>query len=482
MMRLTIRQPYVLILCLAGLLLPAALQAQYIDLSGPGHSWRVMSGDNPTYAQNELDDRGWQTVQLPENLMSAEGLALRPNDVIWLRTTVRLQQSNRNIALILGKVADYERTYFNGVLIGKTVNADEVASHYNLARIYPIPSRLIRSGENVIAIRITGSFAGTRGIVQGPIELSTIQNVEDRFWRKQRTLLIFTAVYFATGIFFLILYRRLRNLNDYKWFGIFAITFAVQQFMINEIRFQIADWFLFFKLIEHLCYLAIPVVYYFFFIHFFKVERIRYISFSPKKIGNIYALLNMAVGISYIFLMDPVRWDKILTLWFFVHIPFFVFYVGYSMWRAATTLERDAIIVSIGTFVMLLITGHYYMVERGVIAGPSYFSQGVFIFFLTLSFALIFRLIELQMEVEERTRRLDSVNVLRDRVFQYVNIFLRKPSEKVAELSHAVFFNESSGPDRALVRELDNEVEQLQVNIDDILELSRLEVITEPEY
>jgi signal transduction histidine kinase len=463
--------------------------------------WRYSYLDDPYNALAEQDDSFWKTVELPANMAS---YGARAGQAVWLRTRITLNAArDKNYALYLGAVYDQDRVYFNGEQIGRNGTGGErnysPVNGYGRPRIYPIPDQLlIPDGENLIAIRITGDFPSSIGVIRGPVRIMHLREAEWHLWRGELRGLVMSAIYFIIGIFFLILNQRLPVLREYRWFGLFAVTFAIQQFLVNEMRFAVADYFTAFKLIEHICYLAIPTLYFYFHINFFRIETLFLGAgrvYNLRRIGAIYTMINVATGIAMLVTMDPVLWYRITGYWVWINLPFFLYYILFTCGRALATGERDAIILSAGTILMLLATLHYLAVEQGFAGGQHYFRIGVLLFILALAFALIYRLIELQLEVEQRSRRLDTVNVLRDRVFYYLNNFVRKPAETISATAGELLSARAHGPSAAgshanggaaaqsqAIHILNEEIDLLQTNLDDILELSRLEVIHEPEY
>ncbi len=485
--QLSLRSAKVCAGLILGLLLTPVglLHAQIQD-----NTWRYSFIDDPYNALPEQTDANWKSVELPANLAL---LGAQPGRAVWLRKSVSLSRSSdgRTLALRLGAVYDHDRVYINGELIGRDGTRSLPVNGYGRPRIYPIPDTLLRNGENLIAIRITGDFVNHIGITKGPVSIQFLNEAESGLWARELRHLVFAALYIASGIFFLILFQRLRNRPEYFWFGLFALTFGLQQFLVNEIRFAILDWFFVYKLFEQLTYIAIPTIYFYFHAAFFQAEHLelgRGRRLNLKSVGMIYVAVNALTALAIIVTMSPLLWDRIMTFWFPINLPFFLYFLIYTFRRAVNEGERDAIILAVGISLMLLSTLQYYGVERGLISPPHYFTAGVLMFNLTLAFALIYRLIELQLEVEQRSRRLDSVNVLRDRVFHYLNTFVRKPVENISSLSGSLLEHRSNtavaanGTQQSYVRDLEDELEQLQTNLDDILELSRLEVISEAEY
>ena len=466
----------------------AASEEYKVDLTG---AWKLSYRNNLTFSRADLDDnnRNWKNISLPNNLGRYKA---KPGKYLWLRKTVDLPGAPRsNLVLILGAVFDSDDVYFNGELIGSTRSDMKKPDNYGRPRIYSIPSSLVNPEENVIAIRIQGAFKGEIGILEGPVLITTSGESISIFFEKPLNDLIYAVIYLVIGVFFIILYFSIKELREYLLFGVFACIFSLMQFCRNELRFEIADWFLVYKYIEQISYTTLPTIFALFFIATFKIDAVntKIKNYSVKRLIQIYAVLNLLTGALITAVMNPLLWDQIIFYWFFINLPYFAYFAYYTAGRSLAELEVEAVAITMGLLIMLLATIHFFAVERGLLAGPSPFSMLSLVFMLFVSFALIYRMIKLQLEVEDRQERLGEVNDLRDRVFGYLNSLVRKSSDQIAKLSQELFKERSAtvvdidekSPEETM-SELHQEVDRLENDLDDILELSRLEVIAEPEY
>ena len=136
-----------------------AVGADVYPIPGP---WRFRTGDDPGYGTREFDEDAWETIRVPARWDDAGhpgyvGLA-------WYRTRFQLPPRKaggptdpRGIRLELGKIADTDETYVNGVKIGRT---DESQAF----RRYSVPPELLNwGGENVLAVRVAGGGPGAAG-------------------------------------------------------------------------------------------------------------------------------------------------------------------------------------------------------------------------------------------------------------------------------------------------------------------------------
>lgn len=135
--------------------------------------WKISPDDDPRYAAAGFNDSGWDAITLPSNLMSyMYGRSEKIGGVLWLRKKVRLNgvRPGEDLGLILGRIANADETYFNGVRIGGMGGfLPHAHSMWNHPRYYRISGRFIRPGEeNVVAVRVSyflfGDVMGTLAV------------------------------------------------------------------------------------------------------------------------------------------------------------------------------------------------------------------------------------------------------------------------------------------------------------------------------
>ncbi len=182
-----------------------------IPLAG---EWKFRTGDNPAWKEKNVADEegevsaeanpnrsgkqiagGWSTIRVPGNWefqgYGSPGHA-NPQDFAgydgfaWyrIRFFVPKEYEGKRMILLLGKIDDYDETYLNGELVGRTgrMGTDVHKSDaWEQLRAYTIlPNQLIAGQENVIAIRVFDGWRGG-GIYQGPIGITS----RDRFMKWQ---------------------------------------------------------------------------------------------------------------------------------------------------------------------------------------------------------------------------------------------------------------------------------------------------------
>ena len=116
------------------------------------------------WAEPDFDDSAWPKMSLPTYWEQA-GV---PNydGTMWFRkkVTIPAAWAGKDLKLNMGGIDDYDVSYFNGAEIGHT-------ELFIYKRSYTIPGKLVKSGENTIAIRVFDN-GGLGGINKGPLQLS----------------------------------------------------------------------------------------------------------------------------------------------------------------------------------------------------------------------------------------------------------------------------------------------------------------------
>ena len=132
--------------------------------SAPGSSW----------AAPALDTSHWKTMTLPQVWKSALVPELAHFDgTVWFRRTFDLAAAwaGKDLALHLGQISERDMTFVNGVKVGQL-------NQWWQQRDYVIPTALLKSGQNVLAVRALSTGLGNSGLI-GPAEKMGLQPSND---------------------------------------------------------------------------------------------------------------------------------------------------------------------------------------------------------------------------------------------------------------------------------------------------------------
>lgn len=123
----------------------------------------------------EFDDSGWKESKMPgmwEEFSAADGEA-----VFRKAIEVPAQMAGKPCVLSLGAIDDFDDTYVNGVLVGRT--DIRTKDFWRTPRLYKVPVGLLKAGRNVVAVRVFDHFGGG-GFGGQPHEMVLRPEVEEK--------------------------------------------------------------------------------------------------------------------------------------------------------------------------------------------------------------------------------------------------------------------------------------------------------------
>ena len=124
-------------------------------------------GEALGYADPNTSVADWQQMVLPQFFETA---GLKIDGAVWVRKEIDVPSSwvGKPLQLNLAAIDDQDTTYFNGKRVGGI--GGETPNSYSILRHYQIPAELVRSGRNVIAVRVFDS-AGEGGFGAGDMSI-----------------------------------------------------------------------------------------------------------------------------------------------------------------------------------------------------------------------------------------------------------------------------------------------------------------------
>jgi sialate O-acetylesterase len=101
----------------------------------------------------QLDDGDWLLIQVPGLWETQQFSGV--DGILWYRKTFNLTQAEADagMTLGLGRIDDNDITWVNGHQVGATNGYDEI-------RMYSVPARYLKPGENQLAIRVDDTGGG----------------------------------------------------------------------------------------------------------------------------------------------------------------------------------------------------------------------------------------------------------------------------------------------------------------------------------
>ncbi|NOX65211.1 MAG: 9-O-acetylesterase [Chlorobi bacterium] len=113
---------------------------------------------NHGFQNSDYNTNDWKTMRLPTLW---EALDIYIDGVVWFSKDVNVPKSwdGEDLVLTLGKINDYDITWFNGKRVGRGTDVIDL-------RVYKIPSSLVKIGQNRIVVQVLD--IGGSGGLYGP--------------------------------------------------------------------------------------------------------------------------------------------------------------------------------------------------------------------------------------------------------------------------------------------------------------------------
>ncbi|MCR9143077.1 MAG: sensor histidine kinase [bacterium] len=261
-----------------------------INLKG---DWRFQAvpgiqGANTAVAGVDYSDAGWGMTKLPGRvtaIVPASNLESGPWTV-WYRCRVTLDgRPPQGLALYLGVVEHADAVYLNGVRVGMTGDVQGAGVDIEKRRLYPLPARFWRQGDNIVAIQVKAVSA--RSGVNAEPKLVNEQRQLRRIILGDTPAIIVCSIYILVaaffGVFFLFFWNQIENL----YFALFSLGLGVYNLIRTWLRYSYFESFEFSYQVELAILFTLPVLFMEFLVNLLSVRR---------------PLLQMAVYVGYLWL------------------------------------------------------------------------------------------------------------------------------------------------------------------------------------
>ncbi|HLZ16893.1 MAG TPA: beta galactosidase jelly roll domain-containing protein [Cyclobacteriaceae bacterium] len=147
----------------------AAKNRMLVDLQG---LWDFV----PVGDREEKENVEWKKIIVPS---SWEHQGYRYDGLAWYKRTFvidsKIIDRDEDLVLLLGKIDDFDKTYLNGKLIGRTNDGQPFgqSDSYERLRVYPIPLNLLKKkAPNTIEVLVE-DMGNIGGIYEGPVGITT---------------------------------------------------------------------------------------------------------------------------------------------------------------------------------------------------------------------------------------------------------------------------------------------------------------------
>jgi Stage II sporulation protein E (SpoIIE)/7TM diverse intracellular signalling len=244
--------------------------------------------------------------------------------------------------LRLGAIADNWQVYLNGKLIHQEWYADEKNERIYIHRavrdaLVEIPSAALVDGENLLVFRFAGdSGSADVGFFMGqPYEVDSLRTLIQK--RGETIVLILISLYFAIGLYHLLLYSRRRQESYNLYFGIFCAGLFVYLFTRTAVVFEIFRDSVMIQKVEFIVLFNILTPFLIFIDKLFQ-DRI---TLFPKIYATIAVILSAAAIPT-----TPLFNTTILRVWQLIALIGILYFLVFQLIRAVATEVRRRISIA----------------------------------------------------------------------------------------------------------------------------------------
>ncbi|MCG8697319.1 MAG: beta galactosidase jelly roll domain-containing protein [Bacteroidales bacterium] len=164
-----------------GIFINTVEELMEINLAGSWHFALSEPHDNINPDVNALD---WNPIKVPGSWESRGYKGYNGYGLYTKKFIIPKHVADENLVLVLGRIDDYDYTYFNGQLIGKVFDLKGEGDYrrkgdeYLAFRAYKIPKELIKPNKrNNILVKVY-DYYNLGGIYRGPVGIMTEENYE----------------------------------------------------------------------------------------------------------------------------------------------------------------------------------------------------------------------------------------------------------------------------------------------------------------
>ncbi|TGN18883.1 7TM-DISM domain-containing protein [Leptospira idonii] len=446
-----------------------------VAVSLEGEDWGIQFEHSTDILNPDFNANSLELTKVPGNFRNINRSYRGP---IWIRKSFEItkDQNEKSLSLQLGRIYQSDEVFINGVLIGKNNSAfGENPDDYSFGRprIYPIPHHLLLEGENILVIKIDSDLSTSAGIITGPIRVVTYEEALEGNFYDSLVELIFVGFYLFIALFFFINYFKMPDKKEYLSFSILALIFSAFELSRNESRFLLWDHFLAFKLIEYGFLLILPYGFIKFIQDFFELKPFRY--------QLVYLVFQILFLLVFIVIPKPVFWYNFIGYWD-IHLFFVVGYATYLTFHKLRENAKGALIHLTALVYLLYAIFKEVLIERGYLNATSSLETSFLVYLLLMTLALRFQFLMMKRKLQSRYDRLKEADSLREKIFFYMDAMISGPLQQMKEKLKSFREGTEKAKEKTIIKEVLSIQSSIDTVMDDIIELSRLEVMKEVPF
>ena len=353
--------------------------------------------------------KDWKPYTIPGNLADTYPTPFPKGFTVFIKKEIVLPKDWKatHISLLIQRIWDRDRTYFNGEKIGGLgrFDSDTVEASY-LFRIYDIPNEVLQKGEkNLILIEVQNYLDFKMGILVDNIEIGPSSVIYQDYQNTENLKFSVYTIYLTFSILFFFVFNFQRDKLEYLFFGLFNLLFALYQFTLSQ---KYTDFNIPYILIWHLPYYLLPFVFVTF-SHFL----LRYFNF---KYSLFHKLLDGIIFILTLYILYYRDISTNIIVWSRLHIIVYILYLFlclYFIFIRSREKNSDAKLMLISFSLLIPSVLIDFLINLGIVHLP-FITSPFFFFLFNSSLAVI-----LTSNIEKMRKNIEDLNLnLENKVLQ----------------------------------------------------------------
>ena len=483
-------RPAVLALLLV-IALPSFAAVSVTNLAEPASiagTWRVQAGDQPDWANPDLDDSAWSLTRVPAYL--PEGLK-GYSGMLWFRLNVQLDMNSASVreqlgalGITLGEVTSAYEVYAGGAKIGGVGKLPpQPVANYNATQTWSIPTSAVSaSGKLVLALRVWRDPAigaqGEAGPQTGPLLIGNSGQLHElrinqAFW----PYLMLTSIYLAFGLYHLLIARRNPGLTEFFWFGMLSTALGIYTLETSQLKYFIDLPFHWHKKLEFLVLFLAPF--------FLSKTLLGATRTADNPITHGFNFVFVASFAAVLLLPYQTVLHYILTPFQYCALALSIYIAGLMTWRAMQGSRSARGVIVVLLLIIAALINDEILAEPLIGSGNLlYLSFAVMLVFIALMMAERYTAIlhGLESAVSRRTKELQQANrelaqaaEIKSQFLATVSHEMRTPMNAILGMAHLGLKTNLDEQQRDYLTKLDQSAGDLQEIIDSILDFSKLQ-------
>ncbi len=345
-------------LLLACFLIPAGLAADCPNaVWRPGQSeislkgtWRYQAspgaGGNTAVAGLDYSDAGWGNAQLPGRVSAIVPANNLAGGVwtVWYRCRITLDgRPPQGLALYLGIVEHADAVYLNGVRVGMTGEIQGEKIDIEKRRLYPLPARFWRQGDNVVAVQLK-AISARAGFHEEP-RLVNEQAQRRSIILSDAPVIVVCSIYILVAAFFGVFFSFFWNQIENLFFALFSLGLGVYNLIRTWLRYSYFDSFEFSYQVEMTILFTLPVLFLEFLVNLLAVRR-------PTLQKLVYLGYAALLAATLVFGAAPRWWLPLI----YTNLALLVLVIGLVYWhfRSNYAEQREKLRYLLMGFIVIL--------------------------------------------------------------------------------------------------------------------------------